>query len=97
MVDSELLAIKTCLEIAQDDFSASGVLFPTSLLEAVTEILGCCSTSSEELHKSVVRLTASGTQNEDWERFRNGDLPSLQRDLEVLQSVLDLALDHVSM
>ncbi|KAH7337899.1 hypothetical protein BKA66DRAFT_448581, partial [Pyrenochaeta sp. MPI-SDFR-AT-0127] len=96
VVDSELLAMKTCLEIAQDDFSPSGVIFPTSLLEAVSEILDYCSTSSEELHKAVVRLIASGTQNEDWERFRNGDLPFLQRDLEVLRSVLDLALDHVS-
>ncbi|KAH8702778.1 hypothetical protein GQ44DRAFT_631303 [Phaeosphaeriaceae sp. PMI808] len=95
-VNSELLAIKTFLEIAQDDFSASGVIFPASLLEAVSDILGCCSTSSEELHKPVLRLTASGTQNEDWERFRNGDLPLLQRDLEVLRSVLDLGLDHIS-
>lgn len=63
----------------------------------MSEILDCCSTLSEELHKLIVMLTASSTQNEDWECFANGDLPLLQRDVEVLQSVLDLALDHVSM
>ncbi|KAH8704446.1 hypothetical protein GQ44DRAFT_630351, partial [Phaeosphaeriaceae sp. PMI808] len=60
-VNSKLLAIKIFLEIAQDNFLVSSVIFPVSLLEAISNILGYCLTSSEELHKPILRLTTSST------------------------------------
>jgi len=96
-INSELLAIKTSLEIAQDDFASTSASFPLPLLEAVSGVLECCGNFNGNTHKLLIKLSGGRIQRESWNANKKEDLIRLRRQLEVLHMVLDLALDHVSM
>ncbi|KAF2708992.1 ankyrin [Pleomassaria siparia CBS 279.74] len=96
-INAELLAIKTSLDIARNDFSSNTASFPPPLLEAVSGILECCELLSGQVQKAIIKLEASRLQRDDWDASRKRDAEKLRRHLETLHIVFDLALDHVSM
>ncbi|KAF2795048.1 hypothetical protein K505DRAFT_240763 [Melanomma pulvis-pyrius CBS 109.77] len=95
-ISSELLAIKTSLEIAHDDFSSTSVSIPPPLLDAISGILGCCGHISGQVHKAIIKLSAYRIQSSAWDKHRVDDFRRTRRHLETLHAVLDLALDQVS-
>jgi hypothetical protein len=96
-INAELLAIKTSLEIAQDDFASTSTLLPAPLLEAIVDVVECCGNTSVEVYKVTIKSTGNRSQRQSWDANKKDVLTSLQRKLEVLHVVLDLALDHISM
>jgi hypothetical protein len=96
-INAELLAIKTSLEIAQDDFASTSTLLPAPLLEALVDVVECCGNTSVEVYKVTIKSTENRSQRKSWDANKKDVLTSLRRKLEVLHVVLDLALDHISM
>ncbi|KAF1965325.1 hypothetical protein BU23DRAFT_25934 [Bimuria novae-zelandiae CBS 107.79] len=95
IICADLLAIKVSLDIARDDFALLNPNLPTLLLEAASGFLDCCSSATESVHKSMVRLSASQDRRGSWEILKAGDLIGLKNDLEAVRCALDLLLDLV--
>jgi hypothetical protein len=95
-INAELLAIKTSLEIAQDDFASTSVLLPAPLLEAIMDVVECCGNISVEIYKVTINSTRNRLQRLRWDANKKNVLTNLRPKLEVLHMVLDLALDYIS-
>ncbi|KAF1955961.1 ankyrin [Byssothecium circinans] len=94
-VNADLLSIKLSLDIARDDFSAARTRFPIPLVEAMAGFLDFCVTSTEALHKPIIRLSAGEKRREAWHIFSERESQGIRQDLEALRSALDLVLDLV--
>jgi hypothetical protein len=94
-VNADLLAINLSLDIARDDFAIADASLPPLLIEATSSLLDCCSTTTQSLHKPIIRLSTSDVRNQVWQIFKKGDLESLRQDVEALRCALDLVLDVV--
>lgn len=96
-INSDLLVIKTGLGIAQDDFSKSGPSLPTSLIDAVSQVLDSCDDTSERLHKAFLKLSCSEQAKKDWQTFKDGPMINLRFDLDASKIVMELALDYIAL
>lgn len=96
-INNDLLIIRTGLGVAQDDFSSSGAKLPTSLVDAVSQILDSCDDTSERLHKAFLKLSCSSAPKSDWQVFKDGLLVNLRHDLNGATIVLELALDYIAL
>lgn len=96
-INNDLLIIQTGLGIAQDDFSNSRSTFPKTLLDAFTQILDSCDSTSERLHKTFLKLSCSLLPQDDWQTCKDSVLTSMRLDLEGSRMVLDLSLDYLAL
>lgn len=59
--------------------------------------MDCCSTVTDNVHKSMVRLCASQDRTTSWQVLKGGNLTALKNDLEAVRLALDLLLDLVEL
>jgi len=96
-INSELLAVRSSLEIIHDDFVLTDTLFPPPLLEAIAGILECCHVISGQVHKIMIKVASKDVQRDAWDTQTKTSITRLTRRLEALHNTLDLALDQVTM
>ncbi|KAF2129664.1 hypothetical protein P153DRAFT_23792 [Dothidotthia symphoricarpi CBS 119687] len=97
-INHDLLILRTGLGIAQDDFSTSGSRLPTSLIDAVSQVLDSCDDTSERLHKMFLKLSCSNSPKDEWKSLKSGTLMiNIRLDLEATRIVLDLSLDYLAL
>lgn len=68
-----------------------------ALVDAFSQILDSCDSTSERLHKTFLKLSCSLLPQDDWQTCKDGPLTSMRQDLEGSKMVLDLSLDYLAL